>query len=152
MPGFDVQTAKQEALAAFKASGPDHRNCAQAVLLFTLRLLEADIDDIVVARYFGGGLARSGLACGALTGAALSLGFRDRLDPSWADRATEGQEQLQSLIDDFQAKFGSSGCLELSGCDLRSEEGQKRFGDENVRETRCVDYVGWTSERVATLL
>jgi C_GCAxxG_C_C family probable redox protein len=150
---MDVPAAKKEALAAFRATGAAHRNCAQAVLLFTLRLLEADPEDATVARYFGGGLARSGLTCGAITGAALSLGFRDRLDPAtWADRGAEGQAQLQALTDDFQAEFGAIDCLELSGRDLRTEQGQERFASKGVRETRCVDLVGWTSERVATLL
>jgi C_GCAxxG_C_C family probable redox protein len=153
MTESDAAMAKQEAVEAFLATGAAHRNCAQAVMLFAVRYLGGDVEDLVLARYLGGGLARAGLTCGALTGAALALGVRDRLDPAtWSDNAAEGQAQLQQLLDDFSATFGGTDCLELSGCDLRTPEGQERFSKQKIRQVRCVDYVSWVSDRLATLL
>jgi C_GCAxxG_C_C family probable redox protein len=153
MTDSDAAAAKQEALAAFLASGAAHRNCAQAVMLFALRYLGGDPEDLLFARYLGGGVARSGLTCGALTGAALALGVRDRLDPAtYEEVAPEGHAQLQLLLDDFKAAFGGTSCLELSGCDLSTPAGQEKFAADKVRQGRCVDYVGWVSDRLATLL
>ena len=149
----DVKAAKEKALAAFSAEGAAHRNCAQAVMLFAVTLMDEDAAALDYARYLGGGLGRSGLACGALTGAALALAVRDRHDTQrWADRAPEGCAQLQQISRAFEERFGQTDCRALTGCDLSTAEGQERFNREELRRNRCVDYVGWTCERLARLL
>jgi hypothetical protein len=44
------------------------------------------------------------------------------------------------MLQKFETKFGSTNCKDLTGCDLGTEEGHKRFEDNNIIE-RCRDYV-----------
>ncbi len=62
MPVLTPEQAKAEALARFTDPGPDHINCAQAVVRFALSMLGADDDLMKTARYLGGGVAGMGEA------------------------------------------------------------------------------------------
>ena len=77
MTPIDPQRAKDGVLARLAETGPDHLHCSQAVTLFTLLVLGHDPELTTVGRYLGGGVVGMGEACGAITGAALSLGIRD---------------------------------------------------------------------------
>ncbi|MCL5942871.1 MAG: C-GCAxxG-C-C family protein [Actinobacteria bacterium] len=145
--------ALETALAGFLATGAAHRNCAQAVMLYTLAALGEDPGVVALARYLGGGIGRSGSTCGALTGAALGLGLRDLHDPqTWADRSPEGCAQLQALLRDFRDEFGATECRALTDCDLSTEAGRMRFTNQRLRETRCVRYIEWVCGRLGELL
>lgn len=153
MPERDLSSSKEKAVAAFLAEGDAHRNCAQAVMLFVVDALEAEPSRIELARYLGGGIGRSGLACGALIGAALGLAVRDERDPEAGPAGpAEACGQLQRLRRDFESRFGETSCRELSGCDLSTERGRQRFSSETVRQTTCVQYVGWMCDRLSELL
>lgn len=151
MPDHDG--ARDRALAAFRASGAEHRNCAQAVMLFALHACGGDPESIAVARYLGGGMGRSGRTCGAVTGAALALGVRDDADPeTWAGRGAEGCTQLQALIADFEAQFGHTDCSRLTGCDLSTADGYRAFAAQGMREQRCVGMIDWVCRRLSAVL
>ena len=79
--------ARADSLARFSDQGPDHINCAQAVLNFTLKVTGSDPAWLALARQFGGGIAGTGETCGAITGAALALSLRDHLAGEAADPA-----------------------------------------------------------------
>lgn len=145
--------ALEDALAAFRATGAEHRNCAQAVMLFALGVCGGETACVETARYLGGGLGRSGRTCGAITGAALALGVRDSADPeTWARRGAEGCTQLQSLMADFEAAFGDTRCSALTGCDLSTPDGYRAFAAQGVREGRCVGMIEWMCRRLADVL
>lgn len=153
MTAWAPEQAKTEALARFNDPGPDHINCAQAVVCFALPTLGADQHLVQAARYLGGGVAGMGETCGAMTGAALALGLRDMLPPNEdAERATERtRECLQELLRDFRAEFGSCRCRDLTGFDLTTPEGHDAFMASESRG-RCGDYVGWVCEQITPLL
>ena len=145
--------ARERAVAALRAEGAAHRNCAQSVLLFTLGWQGEDASDLSIARYLGGGVAMSGALCGTLTGATLSLAVRDRLryGPEWPDQqAAVTRAQLQRLIADFTERFGSTTCRELTTCDFTTPDGYRRFRDDCLYET-CVTYLEWVCNRLAEL-
>ena len=145
--------AKAAALADFRAPGAAHKNCAQAVMLFALRYLGEDPAAAEYARYFGGGIARSGATCGTITGAALALGVRDLHEPdTWAGRTAEGVDQLQAIINDFTVRFAHTTCRELTGCDIVTPEGYAAFKAQDMAEQRCAGFVDWMCERVADVL
>src|SRR5450759_4809876 len=77
MQSEGVIQAKAAALADFGGQGAAQQNCAQAVMLFALRALGEDSAVAEYARYFGGGIGRTGSTCGVITGATLALGVRD---------------------------------------------------------------------------
>jgi C_GCAxxG_C_C family probable redox protein len=152
MAQISQEQAKANALARFAATGPDHVNCAQAVVAFSLEVMEQDPDLLVIGRYFGGGLAGMGEACGAITGAALSLGLRDYCDSrTEPDRPGLTTDQLKAIIRDFGGEFGARRCADLTGHDLSTSEGRELFMKSEIRE-KCGTYVGWVCDRLAPLL
>jgi C_GCAxxG_C_C family probable redox protein len=152
MAAITQEQAKEEALARFADPGPGHINCAQAVLCYALLVDGHDPGLITVARYLGGGVALSGETCGAITGAALALGFRDLYltdeAPTLRPRTVD---HLQQLIQEFAAKFGTCRCRDLTGYDMSTFEGLMAFRESEAR-IRCRDYVGWMIDRLTPLL
>jgi C_GCAxxG_C_C family probable redox protein len=146
------EQAKANALARFAATGPDHANCAQAVVAFTLETMGEDPDLVVTGRYFGGGVAGMGETCGAITGAALALGLRDYCDSETdPDRPGRTTDQFKALVRDFGGEFGARRCADLTGHDLSTPEGRELFMKSEIRE-KCSTYVGWVCDRLAPLL
>ncbi len=129
-------------------------SCAQSV--FT-----AFADPAVVSREtalrlasgFGGGLARSGELCGAVTGAILALGLRHCGTP-----ATDPQAKLaaypavQEFLRRFRAAHGAITCRELLGADLGTEEGRRRSQEEGLVRQRCPAFVRDAARIVEELL
>ena len=70
-----------------------------------------------IATGFCSGLARTGGLCGAVGGAILALGM-----VAGRDSADESVDPVYGLVrevlDEFEAEFGSTTCLGLTGCDL----------------------------------
>ncbi len=152
MTYYTAEQAKGEALAGFKATGPAHINCAQAVVRFALLLLDADADLVTAGRYFGGGVASMGEACGAVTGAAMALGLRDFwLDEEDPELEARTRERLQELIRAFREQFATCRCRELTGFDLSNPAEREAFMLSEVHG-RCADYVGWMCDRIAPLM
>jgi C_GCAxxG_C_C family probable redox protein len=151
--GPTPEQAKAEALARFNDPGPDHINCAQAVVCFALLTLGHDPGLLTTARYFGGGVAGMGETCGAITGAALALGLRDMLltDEAPVDLAPITRAYLQELLRDFTLEFGARRCNDLTGIDISTPEGHDAFMASEARG-RCKDYVGWMCDQIAPLL
>ena len=85
------------------------------------------------------GIARSGDLCGAVSGGILALGAivgrnspADSIDPIYA--------AVRELKRAFAQAYGSTNCRELIGCDLGTEEGQRHFAEQGLRE-RCGGFV-----------
>jgi C_GCAxxG_C_C family probable redox protein len=144
--------AKAAALKGFRDTGSGHLNCAQAVVRCASIVLGADQDSAVLARYFGGGITRMGEVCGALSGAALSLGLRDRcrgLD--WPDGTSPDSEKLQQLFRGFEAEFGALTCRALVGYGTGTREGYAKFRAED-KYASCEAYVSWVCDQLLDIL
>jgi len=129
-------------------------NCAQAVL-FSMKDRTGLSEDasLKIATGFGAGMGRTQHVCGAVSGAVLALNL---LYGRGKDEGKEKQEEVYSLIQRFIRSFeeqnGTIECRELlDGCHLLSEEGQKRFLDENMFE-RCCGYIARAAEILDELL
>ena len=147
-----VSQAKEEAIAGFLDRGPGHLNCAQAVVHFALRTMGRDPGLALAAHYMGGGMARTGQTCGALSGAVLALGLRDlTASEGESHDAAEVTLQLQALIRDFDQEFSAVGCLELTGHDLSTREGYRAFAKSDA-QPRCAHYVEWAIDRLSDIL
>lgn len=111
-------------------------NCSQSV--FSAFAPQFGIPEklaLKLASPFGGGVARQGQICGAVTGALMALGAGRGSDlPSKKEETYRlGQELLQA----FKSKHGSLLCRELIGCDLRTPEGLKQAKQKGVFTTIC---------------
>jgi C_GCAxxG_C_C family probable redox protein len=126
-------------------------NCAQSVYAgsATGKGL-SETQRLALAAPFGGGVARQGEICGALTGALMTLGEVDggamAADPAAARNAL--YLQAQKLIEDFRAAHGSILCRELTGCSLNTEEGQRSFQERGLHQNLCTKLVAFAAEHV----
>lgn len=102
---------------------------------------------LAIAAAFGGGIARQGEVCGALTGALMALGEANgegmAADPV-AGRAAL-YERAKQLTEAFRAAHGSIVCRELTGCSLETEEGQRSFKERDLHKTLCTKLVAFAA-------
>lgn len=91
-----------------------------------------------IATGFCGGIARTSGICGAVSGAvmAISVYYGRSLPDEPIDKS---YVPVKKLIEIFENKFGSTNCRQLTGCDLGTEEGRKRYFATNMLE-RCRGY------------
>ena len=120
-------------------------NCAESVLLASVGE-QKNVPRAATA--FGGGMGRQGEVCGALTGALMALGVRMGRDEPDAEKRDKVYAMTRELFAEFKKRFGSVLCKELTGCDLLTEEGKKKFEDEKIHSTKCHEYVAFTAEWV----
>lgn len=124
--------------------------CAESVLLAVARNEGIDSPLIpAVATGFCSGVSRTSGTCGALTGGIIALNLvhgRDRRGLP----VDENYAAVQSLVTGFEAKFGSTNCTALLGCDLGTPEGRQTFRDGQLR-TRCREFTGIAARLTASL-
>jgi C_GCAxxG_C_C family probable redox protein len=73
--------------------------------------------------------------CGAVSGGIMAIGlFAGRSAPT--ESVADSYGMVRKLVEDFGSQFGSTNCKELTGCDLGTDEGQKYFKENNIRQ-RC---------------
>lgn len=125
-------------------------NCAQSTFgaLSTADGL-SEAQRLALAAPFGGGVARQGEICGALTGALLALG--ETLGKAMAADPVAGRDvlykQVHQLTDDFRAAHGSIRCSELTGCALDTEEGQRLYNERGIHQNLCSKLVVFAVEQ-----
>jgi C_GCAxxG_C_C family probable redox protein len=103
-----------------------------------------------LASPFGGGIARRGEVCGAVSGALLTLGLARGAD------TPAGKDQIyrlsQEFMNRFEAKHGTLLCRELIGCDISTPSGSQEAMDKKVFVTICPALVREAAEIVQALL
>ena len=114
-------------------------NCSQAVL--TAYSDKLNIDKTLalgVACGFGAGMGRIQETCGAVTGSFMVLGVHAcRLYTGNKER----KEVTYSLVQEFSKQFkkinGTTDCIGLLNCDLKTEEGNRFAKEHNLFGTVC---------------
>jgi len=135
------------ALARFR----QNFNCAQSVLVAFAPQLGLDENQALrMASPFGGGVARRGQVCGAVTGALMALGLAQGADtPAGKEDAYRlGQELLQR----FESRHGTILCRELLDCDISTPEGRQQARDKDAFTALCPLFVGDAVEVVQEML
>lgn len=126
-------------------------NCAQSVLVaFAPQLGIHESQALKLASPFGGGVARRGQTCGAVTGALMAIGLAQGADtPAGKEDAYRlGQEFLQR----FESRHGSILCRELIDCDISTPEGRQQAREKGTFTTRCPLFVRDAAEIVQAML
>jgi C_GCAxxG_C_C family probable redox protein len=116
-------------------------NCAQSVFaVFAPQLGLDEHQALKLASPFGGGIARRGQVCGAVTGALMALGLDRGADtPAGKEDAYRlGQEFLQR----FEARHSSILCRELLDIDISTPEGHQQAREKGLFKSRCPLFVG----------
>jgi len=130
-------------------------NCAQSILYaFGPGLgLDGEIS-LKVATGLGGGMARRGDVCGALTGGILVVGLKYGRGARQDRSATEKTYQkTQELLAGFEQRHGSCLCrVLLGGCDLRTPEGQRFYKEHDLLRKTCIGCVQSVVESLAQVV
>jgi C_GCAxxG_C_C family probable redox protein len=114
-------------------------SCSQAVLTaFAEEMGLARDMALRLSQPFGGGGAKSGDWCGAVTGAFLVLGLKHGRTRA-ADTAAKDKTYalVQEFMRRFRARNGALRCRDLLGCDIATPEGEKAIESGNLHEKRC---------------
>lgn len=126
-------------------------NCAQAV--FSAFATQHGLDGKAALRIgaaFGGGIARGGETCGAVTGGLMALGL------AHSTAEPEDKERMYSLGQEFMRRFeekhGTIRCRELIDCDLSTPEGVQKAHDSGVTSTICPKLVRDAAQIVEEML
>ena len=117
-------------------------NCAQSVAAAFAGDFGIDIDTTLsFAVGFGAGMGRQQKTCGAVTGAVMVLGLASRFTKDdKRPKINEVYAKAHRFIGEFTKQKGTAECRELLKCDLSTEEGQKFFKENNLREN-CMGFV-----------
>ncbi len=152
MASEKYERAKEQAMKGYLDPGPHHLNCAQAVIRCALLAMEQDPELTGAGGYLGGGMARMGQVCGALSGTAVALGLNDHFNPKEKGKDEVSTfDWLQGLTKDFEEKFGAATCHDLLGCDISTAEGFRKAKKCQATK-RCPEFVGYACDRLAEIL
>ncbi len=114
-------------------------------MLYAFRV-ESDLPEetaLKIACGLGAGMGRKEEVCGAVTGGILVLGMRHGRG-SKDDRSAMELTYLKTreLMDGFAKKHGTFICRKLlDGCELTTEEGQRRFKENDFFKKICAPCV-----------
>ena len=114
----------------------DHFNCSQSVFAAFAPQYGVQEDlALKIASPFGGGMARQGHVCGAVSGALMALGLaRGATTPAGKEKAYQlGEEFIQR----FEVKHGTLLCRKLIDCDISTPAGWQIAQERGVFKTVC---------------
>ncbi|MGZ6346647.1 MAG: C-GCAxxG-C-C family protein [Anaerolineales bacterium] len=126
-------------------------NCAQSV--FAAFASQFGMDESLMLKMsspFGGGVARRGHVCGAVTGGLMALGLARGADtPSGKEAAYRlGQEFMQR----FESRHGSIICRVLLDYDISTEAGWQQAREKGLFKSNCPLFVRDAVEIVQDML
>ncbi len=145
-----INSRCEESVKCFNANF----NCCQAVFATYSEQLGLNKETALkIASPFGGGIARMGDTCGAVTGALMLIGLKEGQYQSEDKEAKEKCYRVsQEFIGRFKELYGSIMCRDILSCDLSTESGQKFAKDHNLTKTLCPGFVRDASKIVEILL
>ncbi len=126
-------------------------NCAQSVLAaFAQSLGLEEAAALNLGSPFGGGMARRGEVCGAVTGALMALGLASRAGaPADKERA---YALAQTFLDRFEERRGALRCRDLLGYDIGLPDERQAARDKGLFENVCPALVREAAEIVTSML
>jgi len=106
-----------------------------------------------LATGFGGGMARFGRTCGAVSGAFMVIGLKYGMGINDNIEVKEKTYQvIRKFSDRFQEINGSVICRELLGCDINTPEGIDYYNQNEFFEKKCLKYVKNAAEVLEEIL
>ncbi len=145
----DRNRAPQRAAEAAAETFAEGYNCAEAMVL-ALAPAEGPVPEggQRAATAFGGGIARAGLTCGCVTGAAIATGLRlGRTSPDDTTSKERAYRAMANVVRRFEAEFGTTECRKLTGLDFNVENPQAEL--DRVHAEVCARLVRFTAGMAA---
>lgn len=140
----------EKAMSCFKGNF----NCAQSILSTYSPQYGLNRDTALkLSTGFGGGIARFGKTCGAVSGAFMIIGLKYGMGINEDKQAQEETYQFIRLFSNrFQEINGSIVCRELLGCDINTPEGKDYYSQNEFFEKKCLQYVRNAAEILEEIL
>lgn len=128
-------------------------SCAQAVLATYGPQFGLDRETALrVSGAFGGGMARMGQTCGAVTGALMVIGLQRGKTQVENDETKEVCYNIaKEFVEQFEARNGSITCKELLGLDISIAEEKLLAQEQGLFNTLCPRLVQDAAEIIEQL-
>lgn len=129
-------------------------NCSQSVLSAYSKLFGLNHEvALKIAQAFGGGMARMGKTCGAVTGAFMVIGLKHGKVQAEDEEAKEKTYDIvREFVKRFKSLHDSIMCKDLLGYDLNIPEEWEEAEEKQIFETRCPEFVKDAVEILGKLL
>jgi len=126
-------------------------NCCESVLLALKDHLGVESDIIPkIGTGIGAGVSLNGLLCGSISSVAIAIGLK-----YGRTRAEEDPQPIWRMVDkyvaEFKEKFGHVNCRQLTGLDLKTEEGLKEYF-EKVHDYACAARIRFAVKKALEIL
>jgi C_GCAxxG_C_C family probable redox protein len=140
----------EKAVSSFKGDF----NCAQSILsTYGIQYGLNRDTALKLATGFGGGMARFGRTCGAVSAAFMVIGLKYGMGIKGKTKLKENTYQLiREFSNQFQGIHGSLICKELLDCDINTPEGRNYYSQNELFEKKCLQYVKNSAEILENLL
>jgi len=147
---IEMEEVVDKALAHFK----EGYACSETILLSFAESNYIRSEVIPkIASGFGGGVARMGSICGALTGAIMAIGLKYGRNNANDKEAYElCLKKSSKCCKKFEQEFGSILCFDLINCDLLTSKGRYNYRKLGLKEEKCSNYVKRAVEIVLSLI
>jgi len=100
---------------------------------------------VKTAAPFGGGIARTGENCGALSGLLMAYGLKPGDPDGSAEKKAVVYEACGKLMESFKREQGSTKCKDLIGVDISTPEGRQAAAEKDTHNTVCVHPVRYSA-------
>lgn len=126
-------------------------NCCESVLLALKDHIGINSDIIPkIGTGIGAGVSLNGLLCGSVSSVALAIGMKyGRDSPEQSPKPVWGK--VDRYVAEFKERFGALNCGQLTGLNLKTEEGLKEYFAK-VHDYACVDRLRFAVERAFEIL
>ena len=129
-------------------------NCCQSILLaYGTQFGISDETAAHLGTGFGGGMARCGEVCGAVTAAIMVIGLKHGMANEGDDKArNRTYELVHEFMNKFKASNGSVRCGDLLGLDISTPEGRQAAKEKGLFKTLCPGLVKSAAEILDPLI
>jgi len=126
-------------------------NCCESVLLALKDYLDMDSELIPkIGTGIGAGVSLNGLLCGSVSSVAIAIGIKygrsnaeENPKPVW--------DKVDRYVAEFKDKFRYVNCRQLTGLNLKTEEGLKKYFAK-VHDYTCVARLKFAVEKAIEIL
>jgi len=126
-------------------------NCCESVLLALKDYVGAGSEVIPkIGTGIGAGVSLNGLLCGSISSVALAIGLKyGRTSPE--QNPLPVWNMVDKYVAEFKERFGNVNCRQLTGLDLKTQEGLKEYYAK-VHDYACTERKKFAVEKATEML
>jgi len=126
-------------------------NCCESVLLILAEYLKIDSKLIPkIGTAIGAGVSLNGLLCGSVSSVAIAIGLKyGRSSPE--ENPQLAWDMMNKYVTLFKDRFKAVNCRQLTGLDLKTEEGLKEYF-ARVHDYACAERLKFAVEKAVEIL